>query len=240
MDGNVRNRFYWHEEWDEMINGELTASLPDSVRVEIYRALTRYGCYHDFGDMELSDTARGVISGCMRTLNAEWDAYLKQRDVNRENGVKGGAPRGNRNARNKTDNKQPNSTEWVDSACFPISDTDNGSDTDIDIGIDNGSEYEKEKESVREKELCYNFMAWYNEQIQYTELPHISEMTAKREKALKDIIKEFGKDDIALVVSKIINSNYLLGNTSKRFKANFDWVFKRENFLKIKEGNYDD
>lgn len=232
MDDNVRNRFYWHEEWDEMINGELTASLPDSVRVEIYRALTRYGCYHDFGDMELSDTAKGVISGCMRTLNAEWDAYLKQRDANRENGVKGGAPKGNRNARNK----QPKTTDSVNSACFPISDTDNGSD----IGIDNGYESDKEKESVREKELCYNFMAWYNEQIQHTELPQISEMTAKREKALKEIIKEFGKEDIALVVSKIINSNYLLGNTSKRFKANYDWVFKRENFLKIKEGNFDD
>ena len=99
MENNVRNRFYWHEEWDEMINGELTASMPDSVRVEIYRALTRYGCYRDFGEIKLSDTAKGVISGCMRTLNAEWDAYLKQRDTNRENGVKGGAPKGNRNAR---------------------------------------------------------------------------------------------------------------------------------------------
>ena len=259
MDLNVRNRFYWHEEWDEMINGELTASLPDSVRVEIYRALTRYGCYHDFGDIELSDTARGVISGCMRTLNAEWDAYLKQCDANRENGAKGGAPRGNRNARKKTDIKQPKTTERVNSACFPISDNDNGSDSEYDNGsdseydndsdseYDNDSEYEKdkkenEKEIEREKDgsSYEKFMNWYNEQIQKIDLPKISEMTDERKKVFDMIINEFGKEAIVTVLQKIVNSDFLCGNTQKRFKTNFDWAFKSDNFRKILEGNYDD
>ena len=41
-------------------------------------------------------------------------------------------------------------------------------------------------------------------------------------------------------MTKVSTSEYLCGNTSKKFKANFDWIFRRDNFLKIKEGNYDD
>ena len=116
-------------------------------------------------------------------------------------------------------------------------DTDNDTDTDNDKDI-------KKRKSKRENTPCGslsdNFMIWYNEQIQFTELPRITKMTAKREAALKEIIDEFGKEAIAFVMSKVSTSDYLCGNTSKRFKANFDWIFRRDNFLKIKEGNYDD
>lgn len=231
MENNVRNRFYWHEEWDEMINGELTASMPDSVRVEIYRALTRYGCYRDFGEIKLSDTAKGVISGCMRTLNAEWDAYLKQRDINRENGVKGGAPKGNRNARNK----QPKTTEWVDSACSPISVSDN--DSESDIGIDNGSEKEKESSKRKSEDTdngCQKFMAWYNEQIKYTDLPKISEMTTRRIRLFSAIKSKYGSQKISEVINMVLDSNYL----TERMKPSFDWLFKKDNFIKVMEGQY--
>ena len=179
----------------------------------------------------------------MRTLNAEWDAYLKQCDANRENGAKGGAPRGNRNALKKTDIKQPKTTERVNSACFPISDNDNGSDSEYD----NDSEYEKdkkenEKEIEREKDgsSYEKFMNWYNEQIQKIDLPKISEMTDERKKVFDMIINEFGKEAIVTVLQKIVNSDFLCGNTQKRFKTNFDWAFKSDNFRKILEGNYDD
>ena len=119
--------------------------------------------------------------------------------------------------------------------------TDN--DTDKDTYNDTDKDIKKRK-SKRESTPCGslsdNFMKWYNEQIQFTELPRITKMTAKREAALKDIIDEFGREAIASVMSKVSTSDYLCGNTSKRFKANFDWIFRRDNFLKIKEGNYDD
>ena len=120
-------------------------------------------------------------------------------------------------------------------------DTNNNTDTDNNTEtIKDNEKRENYRENASGNSLSDNFMIWYNEQIQFTELPKITKMTAKREAALKDIIDEFGREAIASVMSKVSTSDYLCGNTSKRFKANFDWIFRRDNFLKIKEGNYDD
>ena len=122
----------------------------------------------------------------------------------------------------------------------------NGTDNDIDIDDDIENDTDKdneERESKRDSASCGfssdSFMKWYNGQIQYTDLPKLTKMTEKRVAALSGIIDEFGKNAIAAVMSKVVDSDYLCGNTYKKFKANFDWLFKRDNFIKVYEGQYD-
>lgn len=112
---------------------------------------------------------------------------------------------------------------------------------------DNRIKDKKEREDKRENDnasggsLDYeSFIQYYNSIVEPFGLPTLSELSNKRKKELDAIAGEFGKQAIIAVLEKVKYSEYLTGCTSKKFKANFDWIFKRENFVKIKEGNYDD
>lgn len=82
------------------------------------------------------------------------------------------------------------------------------------------------------------FQAFFNKCVTGTPIPLIKSMTNKRKGMVRARIKEHGKDTVVEVIRKAAASDFLSGGTG-RFIANFDWIFKPNNFLKISEGNYD-
>ena len=40
------------------------------------------------------------------------------------------------------------------------------------------------------------------------------------------------------VFDLVLNSPFLLGENNRNWRADFDWIFKPSNFVKILEGNY--
>jgi len=50
--------------------------------------------------------------------------------------------------------------------------------------------------------------------------------------------KEHGKQRVVDMLKAVNESSFLLGENDKCWKANFDWLFKPTNFLKVLEGNY--
>lgn len=206
--------------------------LSDEEAGKVFKAIVEYvdiGKLPQFDDRSL----QVFFNTIMDQIDRDREKYEKKCGANRENQQKRW-----KRIREMESHFNTNVYDRIQSYTnVTDNDTDNDTDTDNDKDI-------KKRKSKRENTPCGslsdNFMIWYNEQIQFTELPRITKMTAKREAALKEIIDEFGKEAIAFVMSKVSTSDYLCGNTSKRFKANFDWIFRRDNFLKIKEGNYDD
>jgi len=204
--------------------------LSDEEAGKVFKAIVEYvdiGKLPQFDDRSL----QVFFNTIMDQIDRDREKYEKKCGANRENQQKRW-----KRIREMESHFNTNVYDRIQSYTN-VTDNDNDTDNDTDNDI-------KKRKSKRENTPCGslsdNFMIWYNEQIQFTELPRITKMTAKREAALKDIIDEFGREAIASVMSKVSTSDYLCGNTSKRFKANFDWIFRRDNFLKIKEGNYDD
>ena len=80
------------------------------------------------------------------------------------------------------------------------------------------------------------FREWFNNQVSVTMIPTISKLTDSRKAALKGIFNEYGKEKVELAIRKVLASDFL---TMEWGKVSFDWIFKKANFIKILEGNYD-
>lgn len=68
--------------------------------------------------------------------------------------------------------------------------------------------------------------------------PKVRDLTPERRQLLKARIAQYSLDDFLEVFGKIEASPFLRGDTGWK-GGNFDWVFKKGNFQKIIEGNYD-
>ena len=69
-------------------------------------------------------------------------------------------------------------------------------------------------------------------------LPAIKSIDAKRKKAIKARVAQYGKQAVFDVFQLVLDSPFLLGQNDKNWRCTFDWIFKSANFTKILEGNY--
>lgn len=68
--------------------------------------------------------------------------------------------------------------------------------------------------------------------------PKVRDLTPERRQLLKARIAQYSLDDFQSVFGKIGGSPFLRGDTGWR-GCTFDWIFKKANFQKVLEGNYD-
>ena len=69
-------------------------------------------------------------------------------------------------------------------------------------------------------------------------LPAIKSLDAKRKKAVKARVAQYGKQAIFDVFQLVLNSPFLLGQNDKNWQCTFDWIFLPTKFTNILEGNY--
>lgn len=70
-------------------------------------------------------------------------------------------------------------------------------------------------------------------------LPNIIKLTDKRKRHLKARLDDYSNDELKDLWTKANNNNFLTGNNSKGWKADFDWLINLNNLVKISEGKYD-
>ncbi len=80
-------------------------------------------------------------------------------------------------------------------------------------------------------------MAFFNQEMAGKSIPPIKMMTRKRQGMLNARVKEHGKGAVKVVIKNAADSSWLNGGGGK-FVANFDWLFRPANFIKVLEGNY--
>ena len=85
------------------------------------------------------------------------------------------------------------------------------------------------------------FQEFFNSEIEKNQarIHKVTQITPARSKLLADRVKEHGKEALAVVVIKAARSPFLNGATEKPFVANFEWLFKPNNYVKVLEGCYD-
>lgn len=70
-------------------------------------------------------------------------------------------------------------------------------------------------------------------------IPRIKTISGQRKTMVVARIKEHGKESFRTVIKKAAKSSFLNGGGNKGFKADFFWIIRPNNFIKILEGNYD-
>lgn len=68
------------------------------------------------------------------------------------------------------------------------------------------------------------------------ELPN-AKLTDSRKKLINARIKDYSLEHIGIVFRKVVESDFLSGR-KKDWKATFDWIMSKNNFVKILEDNY--
>ena len=66
----------------------------------------------------------------------------------------------------------------------------------------------------------------------------ITDMTPKRREAVGARNRKYGKEALRKVVLNAAVSPFLNGENEKSWVADFNWLFKPNNFVKVLEGNY--
>lgn len=108
------------------------------------------------------------------------------------------------------------------------------------------SPYNPSNEGLRESgdldqktdKVNYQGVVDYYNQTFAGKLSKIDVLNNSRRKAIKARIGEYGKDAVVKVFGIVLQSPFLMGDNDRNWKANFDWIFKSSNFVKIMEGNY--
>ena len=66
----------------------------------------------------------------------------------------------------------------------------------------------------------------------------IKDIKGKRRDAVRARSRERGKKSLAIVFENAAKSDFLNGKNDRGFIANFDWLVRPNNFIKVREGNY--
>ena len=83
------------------------------------------------------------------------------------------------------------------------------------------------------------FAKFFNSTMADKAIKPISKFTPKRKTAVRARMREYGKKALGDVIKKAAASDFLNGKSQRGWTADFDWLFKPNNFPKVLEGNYD-
>lgn len=110
--------------------------------------------------------------------------------------------------------------------------------------IEEDKEREEEKEEERdiregrEKINYQKIVDMYNDTC--VSFPRLQTLSDARKKAIRARLNTYSMDDLKRLFEKAEASSFLKGKNSRNWSANFDWLMKDSNIVKVLEGNYDD
>jgi hypothetical protein len=117
----------------------------------------------------------------------------------------------------------------------------------LHVTLCNGDENEDENEDENAKrhlpsgappDELHETLDLYNETCGHV-LTKAQKLTPGRRKAIKARLEEHGREGLAHIFAKAVASAFLTGANDRGWRADFDWLLKAENAVKVLEGRYD-
>lgn len=96
----------------------------------------------------------------------------------------------------------------------------------------------KERKNIRNNNISIVIDIWNSICVDFPKVIKATQGTT-RYKAINARWNEYGEDGIRETFEKVQQSAFLKGESESGWQATFDWVMKPNNFIKVKEGNYD-
>ena len=120
-----------------------------------------------------------------------------------------------------------------------IEERDKGIRTKIDSSLH--SESSSSATTSDDSEINFlAFMDFFNRTMQENgaQIPTITDMTSKRQQAVRARAKEHSKEALRKAVINAATAPFLNGAGDKAWVADFNWIFRPVNFIKVLEGSY--
>ncbi len=230
-----KKSFLFNLEWVEVL-----MDYPAEVRYEVYDAIMRYVASGETS--ELKPMAKMAFSFIKKEIDYNEAQYSKVVESRRLAGQKGGLKKQNKAKQaNAKFAKQPKQTEANQA------DNDNVNDNDIIKSFPNvkdSSEADASdaqlKDSSKSDIDFSQLERFFNSTLikEQSSIPKIQKLTEKRKTMVRARCREYGKEAIMRVIISAAQSSFLNGGGNQGFTADFDWIFRPNNFPKILEGNY--
>ena len=93
--------------------------------------------------------------------------------------------------------------------------------------------------STYSEEAVKAVAAHFNSAMEHSRIPRIITLSERRRRAVGERLGEHGMQTVLAVIRRAADSRFLNGCGEKGWHADFDWIFRPNNFIKILEGNYD-
>lgn len=115
---------------------------------------------------------------------------------------------------------------------------DSSTDASSDVAsLEEDKERDKEEDNKIHRVDCQQVVDLYHAICK--SLPSVRSLSDARKKAIRARLKTYTMDDFKTVFENAEASSFLKGENGG-WKANFDWLIKESNMLKVLEGNYAD
>lgn len=110
-----------------------------------------------------------------------------------------------------------------------------------EIQMYNSSTTDEKQESVEQINFAGLVKFWNDGVKQYGSIMGtLRDMNNQTRRGMvKARIRENNKHVFAVTLTKALQSDFLNGKNGKGFVANFDWIIRPNNFVKVRDGNYD-
>jgi len=219
-----KKSFVAYSDWKDIFN-----ELPDEDAGKLIKHVFAY--VNDENPVSDSVLIKAVFATIKSTLKRDLDKWDKELEQRKEAGIKSGISR-----RTKTNERSTvvNETERkrTDSVSVNVSDS---------VSVNDFLLEKETKESIviiPERNIIdfEHIVDLFNKIC--IRLPSVQKVSLKRKNNLKARIDEYGLEGLGNVFNLCSQSDFLNGANSTGWTANFDWIIKSENFIKIKEGNY--
>ena len=135
----------------------------------------------------------------------------------------------------KMEQMEQNGTNGTDNVNENDNDSDNES-TNVDNLAPNGALSSGADDAIN----FDNLVSFFNKTLEKFKsvIPVIKDIKGKRRDSVRARARERGKKSLVVVFENAAKSDYLNGRNDKSFIANFDWLVRPNNFIKVLEGNY--
>ena len=240
----------------------LIEGLTDEQLGQLTRAIFLYARDGEIISLEpVVRMAFGFIVDDMKRNKAKYEEKVERW---RANGRKGGAPKGNQNARKKQpvgcennqevkkttqNNQEVKKTTLYDNVYVNeyVDDNDVSKETDNNIPSKEGlsiSENPKVDPAQRCAKIDFSAIKeyWNTKHDQSgSAMRRLTLMSDQRKGNVRSRIREYG-GDVQMVykaIDKAMASDFMNGKNGKGWVASFDWMMCPSNFPKVLEGNYD-
>ena len=206
-------------------------ALPSEYRYEMCAAIYNYAL-----ESEMPEFSNSLLMPAFLAMKPNIDASNQRYDKCVENGKKGGAPRGNQNARKQSNNNQETTENNQETTENNQETTENNLNKDKDKNRD--MDIDKDLDEDRDRDACQRVADMFNASC--PSLPCIRTLSDKRIDAVSEILKSHSMADIQRAFELAEASSFLCGQNDRGWSATFDWLMAGDNLEKVMEGNYTD
>ena len=215
------------------------ASLPLKEIGKLFIAILDYagGMEKCAVEKNLSNSTKIAFSFVSNQMDVNFEKYdqiceKKRKAANKRWGKSEGYSRASSALHNDNDNENENEKKEE------INSSSSSSNNDSD-GV--AEEDEKEKILKFSKKGALGWMSLFKDLVETNEsrIPPPKIMTLERARGLYQLIKKFGRETVANVFRRAVQTPFLNGKGKKStFVASFDWLLMEKNFVNVYEGKF--